>query len=251
MAIAQKHAPLRQRRVKHEHKPWITNEIKQLIFPRDYLKRQSVRASSTDYHTAYKRCKNRVNKLVESTKKDYFKKRLTNSSNSKESWQAINELLNRKPKPTRVNQIIEDDKIITNDEEIANYFNQYFSSIGCKLSDNIKDDGTDPLSFVTPVANTFNFSPITTKEVIEALSKLNPKKAPGIDGISIRLLTDTIDVIAEPLANIFNLSLGTAIFPDDWKLAKFSPIFKHGTKNDCGNSRPISVISTVVSCLRG
>ena len=147
MAIAQKHAPLRQRRVKHEHKPWLTNEIKQLIFHRDYLKRQSVRVSSTDYHSAYKRCKNRVNKLIESTKKDYFKKRLTNSSNSKESWQAINELLNRKPKPTRVNQIIEDDKIITNNEDIANSFNQYFSSIGCKLSDNIRDDGTDPLSF--------------------------------------------------------------------------------------------------------
>ena len=50
-----------------------------------------------------------MNKLIESTKKDYFKERLTNSSNSKESWQAINELLNGKPKPTRVNQIIEDE----------------------------------------------------------------------------------------------------------------------------------------------
>ena len=184
-------------------------------------------------------------------RKTTLKKRLTNSSNSKESWQAINELLNRKPKPTRVNQIIEDDKIITNNEDIANTFNQYFSSIGCKLSDNIRDDGSDPLSFMTPVANTFNFSPITTEEVIEALSQLNPKKAPGIDGISIRLLRDTIDVIAEPLANIFSLSLRTAIFPDDWKLAKISPIFKDGTKNDCGNYRPISVISTVAKLFEG
>ena len=251
MPTAQKHAPLRQRRVKHEHKPWLTNEIKQLIFHRDYLKRQSVRVLSTDYHAAYKRCKNRVNKLIESIKKDHFKKRLTNSSNSKESWQAINELLNRKPKPTRVNKIIEDDKIITKNEDIANSFNQYFSSIGCKLSDNIRDDGTDPLSFVTPMANTFNFSPITTEEVIEALSQLSPKKAPGIDGISVRLLRDTVDVIAEPLANIFNLSLRTAIFPDDWKLAKISPIFKDGTKNDCGNYRPISVISTVAKLFEG
>ena len=50
--------------------------------------------------------------------------------------------------------------------------------------------------------------------------------------ISISLLRDTIDVIAEPLANIFNLSLRTAIFPDDWKLAKISPIFKNGIKNE-------------------
>ena len=64
------------------------------------------------------------------------------------------------------------------------------SSIGCKLSDNIRDDGTDPLSFVTHVANTFNFIPIT-------LSQLSPKKAPGIDGMSIRILRDTIDAVAD------------------------------------------------------
>ena len=104
---------------------------------------------------------------------------------------------------------------------------------------------------MTPVANTFNFSSITTEEVIEALSQLYPKKAPGIDGISIRLLRNTIYVIAEPLANIFNLSLRTAIFPDDWKLAKISPIFKDGTKNDSGNYRPISVISTVAKLFEG
>ena len=76
-----------------------------------------------------------MNKLIESTKKDYFKKRLTNSSNSKESWQAINELLNRKPKPTRVNQIIEDDKIITNNEDIANSSTNIFHllDVGCLI----------------------------------------------------------------------------------------------------------------------
>jgi hypothetical protein len=30
-AIAEKHAPVRQRRVKSEHKPWLTKEIKRLI----------------------------------------------------------------------------------------------------------------------------------------------------------------------------------------------------------------------------
>jgi hypothetical protein len=39
------------------------------------------------------------------------------------------------------------------------------------------------------------------------------------------------------LGSIFNLSLQTGIFPDDWKLAKVSLI--------CGNYRPISVISII------
>ena len=35
------------------------------------------------------------------------------------------------------------------------------------------------------------------------------------------------------------------IFPDDWKLAKVTPVFKDGDRNICGNYRPISVISVV------
>ena len=46
--------------------------------------------------------------------------------------------------------------------------------------------------------------------------------------------------------NIFNVSLQRGIFPNDWKLAKVTPIFKEGNKADCGNCRPISVISAVV-----
>ena len=41
------------------------------------------------------------------------------------------------------------------------------------------------------------------------------------------------------------MSLQTTIFPDDWNLAKVTPVFKDGNKNDCGNYRPISVISVV------
>ena len=39
------------------------------------------------------------------------------------------------------------------------------------------------------------------------------------------------------------------MFPDDWKLAKVTPVFKDGNKNDCGTYRPISVISVVAKIL--
>ena len=81
--------------------------------------------------------KNRLNKLIKTTKEEYFKTKLSNANNSKDSWQGINELLNKKPKSIQVTQLNVDDQVITGDRYIADCFNQYFSSIGCKLSDNI------------------------------------------------------------------------------------------------------------------
>ena len=71
--------------------------------------------------------------LIRTTKENYFKAKLSNSNNSKESWQAINELLNKKSKTTQIKETNVEDKIVTNDEEIAAGFNEYFSTIGCKL----------------------------------------------------------------------------------------------------------------------
>ena len=125
LALAEKHAPIRQRRVKREHKPWLTKEIKRLMYHRDYLKRQSVRFTSSNYNEADKRCKNKLNKLIKTTKEEYFKTKLSNANNSKNSWQTINELLNKKSKSTQVTQLNVDDQVITGDRNIADCFNQY------------------------------------------------------------------------------------------------------------------------------
>ena len=77
------------------------------------------------------------------------------------------------------------------------------------------------------------------------VAQIKTKKSPGIDGISARLLKDAGDTIVESLVGIFNLSLQSGIFPDDWKLARVTPIYKDGSKTECGNYRPISVISIV------
>lgn len=245
LGIVNKHAPVKQRRVKSEYKPWLTKEIKTLSYHRDYLKRKAIRLGSSNYNEAYKKCKNKLNKLIKTTKEEYFKTKLSNANNSKDSWQAINELLNNKVKTTHIKQLNVGDQIVEGDQKIATSFNKYFSTIGSKLAEEIPSSDTDPLIFVTPAENSFQFRLITNLDLASALHQMKTKKSPGVDGIAMRLLKDAGYAVIETLVEIFNVSIQTGIFPDDWKFAKVSPIYKEGDKSDCGNYRPISVISAV------
>ena len=52
-------------------------------------------------------------------------------------------------------------------------------------------------------------------------------------------------VIAHFLKSIFNKSLLIMIFSSDWKTARVSPMYKSGERDECGNYRLISVLSTI------
>ena len=45
-----------------------------------------------------------------------------------------------------------------------------------------------------------------------------------------------------PLSYLFNCSLLIGAFPDCWKVAKVTPIFKEGSPDEQSNYRPISVL---------
>ena len=88
---------------------------------------------------------------------------MSNSNNSKESWQFINELLNKKSKNNQIREISFDGKTVKKDEEIAADFNKYFSTIGSTLFGVIKDSDTNPLSFLTVMHdNIFNIKRCST-----------------------------------------------------------------------------------------
>jgi retron-type reverse transcriptase len=91
----------------------------------------------------------------------------------------------------------------------------------------------------------FTLRPTTSDEVIKLISSISDKKATGLDQIPSKLLKLSAPIVSKSLCDIFNLSIQTAIFPDDWKLAKVSPIYKGDAKDNVGNYRPISVLSAI------
>ena len=77
------------------------------------------------------------------------------------------------------------------------------------------------------------------------LNNLNKSKATGLDKIAAWLIRECADLICIPICDIVNQPISLGIFPDDWKCARATPVFKQGDRDDLNNYRPISVISVV------
>ena len=89
------------------------------------------------------------------------------------------------------------------------------------------------------------FSPILVDSVASTLRILKACKATGLDKIPAKILKLSANIIAPSLTFIFNLSLATGIYIDEWKQARVTPIFKSGDRRQCENYRPISVLPVV------
>ena len=167
------------------------------------------------------------------------------SKNPKAMWNTINKLLNKKSKTTNVTELTINNESVIDKQEIANNFNEYFSNIGAKLADKIPETVKPPESYMHQQSIEFRFNELTENDVLMALRNIKSSKSTGHNRIPPNLINDTAEVISGLLTKIFSQSITTGTFPDNLKIAVVSPIYKTGAKNDCGNYRPISVLSVI------
>ena len=79
----------------------------------------------------------------------------------------------------------------------------------------------------------FQFHQINVENIALALMNLKTNKSTGLDKIPAKVLKLTADIIAPSLTYIFNLSLATGIYVDDWKRARLHPVYKSDDKLKC------------------
>ena len=153
------------------------------------------------------------------------------------------------PLSTTVKELKLNGSIISYSSELSNAFNDHFSTIGLCLANEIPpNDNNNDLSYINYINvnhNKFSFSSTSTSIVFSHLNKLCRSKATGLDNISAKIICECADLISVSLCGLFNKSLLSGIFLDDWKRARVTPLFKQGEASDLNNYRPISVISVL------
>ena len=246
LAIADKHASLKTMRVRSRSSPWITAELKDLMHNRDILKIKAIKTNDPNDWAVFKKQRNLVNKQVRLAKQVYYQNIFNkHTSDSRKTWQTINELTSRKSGKMSVTSLKVNGLTITNPLELSNEFNNHFANIGPKLASEIDCDSSSYQRYLAGTDKRFELQPTNPNKVFSLLNKLDKSKATGLDTISARFVRECADLICVPICDIFNQSISQGKFPDDWKYARVTPLFKQGNRDDVNNYRPISVIPIV------
>ena len=197
-------------------------------------------------YVVYKEALNAATKEVRKSKRNFELKLAQNiKSNSKSFYAYVRSKQTVRDKVGPLEDNAGD--IITERILMAEELNMHFSSVFTR-------EDTSSL----PVPETkFNGSEgerlgqlVVTPEVVASkINNMKENKSPGVDGISPKILKETVEQICTPLAHVFNMSLQEEIVPLEWKGANIIPLFKKGSRNKSVNYRPVSLTSVICKLL--
>ena len=217
--VSIEHFPIRRKRVRKSTYPWLDKSILVMIRRRDKYHKKARKFNPSSDWTEYRRLRSLVTSLIRKVRKTYFINKLQDcKSNPRSFWKAISLILPNRNDKSSISSLIVDKKELTSDDkDIANAMNAYFTSIATTLLANrhnlVSETPPEPVSSYIVA---FNFSLRYKHEVFRALKELDQSKATGCDGISAKALKLAAPDISHSISHLSNGSLLTGQFPSVW-----------------------------------
>ena len=159
------------------------------------------------------------------------------TTSAKTYWSIVKTFANGRKVPV-IHPLLINNEFISNFRTKANYFNRFFNQQHTAISSD--SSIPSPVNLATNETLTkINFDEWLISKLILAL---NPNKAHGHDGLSIRMLQMGSDSIFKPLSIIFLNCLKAGYFSTAWKKANIVPVHKKGNKQILNNYQPVSLL---------
>ena len=163
-------------------------------------------------------------------------------TDNKKFWQIVKPLFANKVKAKTILKLVENDKVIDNESEIEQIFNEYFVNIVKRLriltEEQTAYSAANQLSEVEMAIikyknhpsikaitdrmeklgkPTFNFKFTSHEETEKEVNNLKIKKASQKSDIPLKIIKENVDIISYFLYHDFNDSLSCATFPTSMK----------------------------------
>lgn len=241
------------------NKPWITKGIRTSARFKNTLRSWLNVCDSVSLRNFYLNYVKVYRRVLRAAKKIHNYQLIKNSKNAnKATWNIVNKKFGRIIDST-IDKIQVDNKLITDETQIAENFNLYF----CNKVKNLLEQnkiGRQPLgeknhlfflknhplySSQSIFIPSFSFKYTSPGKIEFNISKIKNSNSTTHSKIPMSFLKNAQSVISTPLTHIFNELIDTATFPEILKRTTVLPIHKKGDKKLMSNFRPISLTDPI------
>ena len=259
---------VKKKYIRANNAPFMTKTLSKAIMNRSRFKNRFLKNPNKENELKYKKQRNYCVGLLKKEKKKYFSSlNIDNITNNKKFWKTVKPFFSEKNIINKKIVLVEGDKIISNDKQVADTMNTYFSNVvslldikGYKSSYSYNTDTDEIQNCVNKfkshpsiikikdknnIDELFFFSIPSIPEIHDEIGNLNKNKPTTENNIPSKILREHRDICAPFLTKIYSDSVNTCIFPSALKHADITPGHKKDETTLKDNYRPVSILPTV------
>lgn len=231
-------------------KPWIAQGLVRCIRNRDRMHQRCRKdPNNIILKLSYTRYRNFCNKLLHKLKHAYEKSELNKAKNNpKALWNVIKNITSTAKKSQTASSLL---KLSGDELTSTNLVNDFFASVGKNLASKIV---TNQASLgqslnTNTVCNSMAILPVNDEDILTIINTIRIECATGWDNIPAKIIKLSQKWLASSITHICNLAISQGVFPDAFKNAIVTPVYKSGDRNLVPNYRPISAMSALSKIL--
>ena len=261
----------KKRYLRGNNKPFTTKGFSKSIIERTHLRNKFLKNPVVANKLAYKKQRNFCVLLLRKVKRKYFANLSEkNVTDNRKFWQTVKPFLCEKNKSREIIILVKNEETnLTDDVEVANNLNNYFSNVvkNLKIPEKFVTDSLPQSLSRHPTLNailkyknhpsmrvikrfsqrfsSFYFSHVDKNTVLKEIKKLNLNKAVQDSDIPVKILKENADFFADYIYLQFNEAVDSSKFADFFKSADISAAFKQGSQNKKENYRLINILPLI------
>ena len=153
LRVLDKHAPMKKRYIRANDSPFMNRTLRKAFMLRTRRKNRYNKNRSADNWDAFRRQRNFCVKLSRKVKRDFYNQLdISEVTDNKKFWKTVKPFISDKSSSKSRITLIEDGKIMSNESEVAETFNNFFvtitDSLGIVENEDIvlpSEDISDPI----------------------------------------------------------------------------------------------------------
>ena len=243
VAVLDEICPIRTFHIKNYRPDWMNGDLIEQIKDRDYFYKKAKKTGDDDMWNIAKYLRNLTNANIRHAKREFILHELKqNENNAKKFWKIIQSVVPSNSTNPNNDILLKDGDVKINKSEVATFINDYFVNVG-KLDPNRAEAPNQEYAATNPnITAPYILSEVSEFEVAGVIKSINTSKSSGLENINSMVVKVAFEFLKSEVTFLYNLSVNTVSFPDDWKKALVIPIPKKGNLTKVQNYRPISLL---------